>query len=93
MKDMFDSVNIPGWQLVSASSYFFITMLSLFLLKKRSQQWLNYAFIAAYAFYWLITVAGPNTIQSKIFVSLLFLSTLIIGIVAIRRRRIETNNH
>jgi hypothetical protein len=93
MKDLFDYVNIPGLQFVSATLYFFIAMLSLFLLKKKSQQWLNYAFIAAYAFYWLITVSGPNTIQSKIFVSLLFISTLIIGIVMIRRRRIEANNH
>jgi hypothetical protein len=93
MKDIFDSINIGGWQFISASLYFFMAMLSLFLLKRRSQQWLNYAFIAAYAFYWLITVSGPNTLQTKFFVSLLFISVLIIGIVVLRRRRVEANHN
>jgi apolipoprotein N-acyltransferase len=93
MRDIFDSVNIGGWQLVSASLYFFMAMLGLFLLKKKSQQWLNYALIAAYAFYWLITISGPNTFQTKLFVSLLFISTLTIGTVVLKkRRRVEADN-
>lgn len=89
MKEVFDSINVSVWQFASSSLYFLLTMIGFFLLKKKSQQWLNYAFLGSFALYWLITVAGHNTSEYKMLVSLLLVSTLIIEALVKKRRKAE----
>ncbi len=82
-------IYISLWEFGAASLYFFLTMTALIALRGKKQQWLNYALMASFALYWVLTIAAPNSLEYKLLVSLLLISTIVLGI-AIRKRRAQS---
>ncbi len=83
--------NISTLDFFTATSYFLVTMIVFFTLKKTRQRWLNRAFLIAFIFYGAVVVLSPKNFETKLFVSLLTISVVTIQFIVSRKRRALNN--
>ncbi|MBV9923599.1 MAG: hypothetical protein JOZ96_01055 [Acidobacteria bacterium] len=87
MQDLFAGSGIAAGDFLSLSLYFLMTMTAFFLLKEAKHRRLNWLFLAAFVFYWLLIVASVRPLETKVFATLLLGSIALIELAVSKRRR------
>jgi hypothetical protein len=86
MKDLFSGHGIAAADFIAFSLYFLMTMTAFFTLKEARHKWLNYLFLAAFVFYWLVTAVSDKPRETKIFASLLLTSIVVVEFLVTKKR-------
>lgn len=89
MDNFFAEIGIAPLDFVTISAFFLMTMLMLLAKEVRRHRRLNYFMVTIFVALCLLVIATRDTLETKIFTTLMMTTTLIVATVTWRQRRLE----
>lgn len=89
MDNLFAEIGITPLDFVTISAFFLMTMLILLAKEIRKHRWLSYLMVPIFVALCLLIIGTRDTLETKIFATLMLTTTLIVATVEWRRRRLE----
>lgn len=89
MDNFFAEIGIAPLDFIHISASFLMTMLILLAKEIRKHRWLSYLMLPTFVAQCLLVIGTRETLQAKIFATLMLTTTLIVATVVWRRKRLK----